>query len=491
MSEPEQSVLDTPAAGGLVIRGGVLRLGSYVAVVGLSVLSAAILTRYLGVGTFGRYTTVISLVSIVTIVTDAGMSSLGTREFAVREGADREALIRDLLGLRVALTTVGVVLATVFVALAGYDEALVAGTVLASMATLALVFQHTLTIPLTADLRLGVLAGLEFARQAMTVVLIVALVLVGAGVTALLGVPLLVYLVLAIVSARLVRGRMSLRFELRPRRWMALLGLTVAFSVATAVGVVYVYTAQILTSFVTTEHQAGLFALSFRVYVTLSTVPGLLVGGALPVLARAARDDRDRLAYALQRIFEVGLILGVASALGTLAGAPFIVKVIGGPKYEGAVEVIQIQGFAMIASFMIGTWGYALLSVKRYGALIAINAAALIVSAGFTTWLASTHGAKGAAIATVCGESTLALGCLLVLVRGHPELRPRPSCVPKVALACAPALALAFVLPIPSVALAVLVLAIYGALILLTRAVPREIIEMLPTRSRRSEPSRA
>lgn len=477
-----KDVLDSSAAGGMVIRGGLARLVSYVAAVGLSVVSAAVLTRYLGVRVFGRYTTVISLVSVVTVVTDAGMSTLGTREYAVKAPAERDTLLRDLLGLRMMLTALGVILATAFVVIAGYSATLIIGTVLASGATLALVYQHTLSIPLAAELRLGTLATLELLRQLLSVVLIVALVLVGAGVAPLLAVSLLVYLILVAITAALVRGRAPLRLELRPRRWMSLLGLTVSFSLATAVGTIYVYAAQILTSLVTSEHQSGLFALSFRVYVALAAVPGLLVGGALPLLARAARDDQARLGYALQRIFEVGLILGTATALGLLAGAPFVAEVVGGPKYAGAAEVIRIQGFGLIASFLIAAWGYALLSIKRYRALIAINGVALLVSCSLTLILASAHGAQGAAVATLCGEASLALGCLLVLARDHPELRPRLGVLPKVALAAAPALALALLLKLPSFPLALLVLAVYGSLVLVTRAVPREVAEVLRAR---------
>ena len=107
----EPDVLDTPAAGRLIIRGGALRFASYLAVVALSVIPVAILTRYLGVVRFGQYATIISLVTVVSVVTDAGMSGLGTREWAVRKGADRDTLMRDLLGLRIALTLAGVVFA--------------------------------------------------------------------------------------------------------------------------------------------------------------------------------------------------------------------------------------------------------------------------------------------------------------------------------------------------------------------------------------------
>lgn len=477
------NVLDTAAAGGLIIRGGVLRFGSYVTVVVLSLIPAVLLTRHLGAEGFGHYTTVISLVSVISLVTDVGMSNLGTREFAVREGSDRDALMRDLLGLRVALTLLGVVLAMLFALGAGYSAPLLAGTLVASLATVVLVLQHTLSIPLAAELRLGTLSLFEVIRQALTVVAIVALLAVGAGIFPLLAVPLAVYLLLVPMTAALVRGQITLRMELRPDHWLALLRPTVSFSLATAVGAIYIYTAQIITSLAASAHQSGLFALSFRVFIVAVSVPGTLVSGAIPLLARAARDDRERLAYALQRIFEVSLILGIAAALGFLAGAPFIVKVVAGPKfseYAGTVPVLRIQGIAMIASFLVAGWGFALLSIKRYRALLVVNAVALLVSCGLTLILATTLGAKGAAIATLCGETTLCAGYLLTLARGHPELRPRLAVVPKVIVATVPAAVLVLVLDLPSLAVTVIALAVYGLLIVLTRATPQEITELIP-----------
>jgi O-antigen/teichoic acid export membrane protein len=489
--EPARDVLDTAAAGGLIIRGGVLRLVSYVAVVLLSLLPAVLLTRHLGAAGFSAYTTVISLVTVVSLVTDVGMSNYGTREFAVLEGSERDTLMRDLLGLRVALTLTGVLGATLFALIAGYDLALLAGTVVAGLSMVALVLQHTLSIPLAAELRLGIISTLEVARQALTVVAIVALVAIGAGVFPLLAVTLVVYMVLVPITAVLVRGRISLRMSLQLSRWAALLRPTIAFSLATAVGALYVYTAQIITSLATTSHQSGEYALAFRVFVITVTIPGLLVGGTVPLLARAARDDRDRLAYALQRIFEVSLILGIAAALGIYAAAPLIIKVVAGPKFAefaGSIPVLRIMGVAMIASFLIAGWGFALLSIRSYKALLLVNGAALLVSCALTPILAATYGAKGGAVATLCGEATLAVGYLVVFALAHPELRPRLAILPKVILAAVPATALALALSLPSLVSTAIVLAAYGLVIVLTRATPSEITELIP-RPRRSRPA--
>lgn len=477
--------LDSTEAGGRILRGGAVRFVVYVLVVLLSVLSAALLTRHLGVSRFGQYTTVLSLVAVVSTVTDAGMSSVGAREFAVREGSERDELMRDLLGLRIVLTSAGVLLTLAFAAAAGYDSALLVGALLASLGTIALVVQHTHTIPITVALRLGTLSALELARQVLSVALIVALVLLGAGVLPLLAVALAVNLVLIAPTARLARNQISLRLGLHPRRWRALLGLTISFSLATAVGTIYVYTAQVLTSLVASGHQSGLFAAAFRIFIVAAAVPGLLVGGALPLLARAARDDRERLSYALARIFDVSLILGVGAAVGLLGGAQFTISVVAGPKYAGAAAVLQILGAAMIASFVLAGWSFALLSLQRYRGLLAANLGALVLSSALTLLLAAHHGAQGAAVATLCSESALAAGLLIALARGNPELRPGGRIVVKVLVAAGPACAVAVLPALPSIARALLALAAYSLLIALTRAVPAEVLELLPLRLRR------
>lgn len=477
-------VLDSAEAGGRIVRGGVLRFGSYVLVVALSVISAALLTRHLGVVRFGQYTTVISLVGVLSAITDAGMSMIGTREFAVREGAERDSLMADLLGLRMVLTSVGLLLVIAFALAAGYDTALFWGAVLASLGTIALVIQHTHTIPISAALRIGTLSALELARQALTVALIVAFVLLGAGVLPLLAVALAVNLALIPPTAALARHQISLRLRLRPRSWLELLRLTVSFSLAGAVGTLYIFTAQILTSLVASLHQSGLFAASFRIFIVIGAVPGLLVGSALPLLARAARDDRERLAYALQRIFEVSLILGVAAAVATLAGAEFAIEVIAGHAYAASTGVLQIQGSALIASFLLAGWSYALLSLKLYRGLLVANLAAFTVSCSLTLLLASSDGATGAAIATLCGEIVLALGSLLVLVRGRRELSPRLGVVLKILPAAVLGTALAVLPDVSSLVRALLALGMYGLVIALTRAVPAEVIELLPARLR-------
>jgi O-antigen/teichoic acid export membrane protein len=457
---------------GLLMRGGLLRAASYLGMIGLSVISVTVLTRYLGVGRFGRYTTVMSLVAGVAAITDAGMSGIGIREYSTLAGEPRDTLMRELLGLRVTLTLIGSALVTAFAVAAGYSFALVIGAAVASLANVALVYQHTLSIPLYAQLRLGLISALDLARQAVWVATIVALSAIGVGVGLLLASPLLSGCAVLAMTAVLVRARPLARASLKPGRWSGLLRATIVFSLASAAGTLYVYAAQVLTSLIATRVQSGLFAASFRVFIVCAGLPGLLAGATLSVLAVAARDDEQQLDSGFQSLFELALVGGVGSALLLHAGARFVVVTIGGGAYQAAAPVLGIQSFALIGSFLVAPASFGLLALRRHRGLLAANAAALVVGIALTLWLASAHGAKGAAIATVCGETTLAVGTVTALGWRRLDLRPTITVAIKVVGAGVCAGAASLIPTMPSVVRLAVALGVYGGLIVFTDALP-------------------
>ena len=473
-------VLDTEEAGGLVVRGAVVRVAGFGAGLAASLVAAILLTRHLGVEQYGRYQIVVSLITVVGAVTDLGMATLGTREYVQRAGPERDALMRTILGMRVGLTAAGVLVAAGVAAAAGYESALIAGTLLFGAGLVLTVFQTTLQIPLGVALRVGTLTALDVARSVLTALGIAGLVLAGAGIVPFLAVPLPVMVALTIGTAALVRGRIPMRPTFRLGEWAKLARIAIVFSLATAVGTIYTYLAQILTEFVTTAEEVGLFAASFRVYIIAAAVPGLLVSTAFPLLSRAAQDNRARLESAIQGLFDGTALLGCAVALGVVVGAPTLIDIVGGSDYEGAAEVLRFHGAAMLASFLLAPLSFALLALHRHRGMLAANAVALLVTTVLVLALGSSDGARGAAIATVIGEVVLLAGYAVALTAGDRELRPSMATTAK-ALACAGLAALVVLVPgLGPLPAAVIAVAAYAVLVLLARAVPADLLVLLP-----------
>jgi O-antigen/teichoic acid export membrane protein len=482
VNEPPADVLDTGRAGGLVMRGAVLRLAGFGIGGLLTAVSAILLTRHLGVARFGQYATIVALAALVVQLTEGGLTSLATRDFALAAPERKAKLIGDRLGLQLVTTLVAMAICGGFAIAAGYGTVRTWGTLAAALGLGLAMLQVTVSVPLIASLRLGATSGLELARQAILVGLTVALVLVGAGLLPFL-VAIIPSSLLALAATwMLSRQEVRVRPAFNPGAWVALARPALVLSLSSGVATIYVFTTQILTSLSANPTQTGLFAASLRVFAVVASIPGLMVTSALPLLARAARDDTDRLEFALQRLFEVALIVGVGVGVVLVAGATPIIDVIAGHRYSGAVGPLRIEGAAVLGTCLTPAWSSGLLALHRHSALLICNLISLAVTAALTLGLAPAIGARGAAVATVVGEWTVAISLLLALVHANRQLAPRAGTIaPRVALAGGAAFAM-MLLPVPDVVQLALAIAVYSAMIVILRALPRELLELLPAR---------
>ncbi|HEU4974709.1 MAG TPA: oligosaccharide flippase family protein [Baekduia sp.] len=478
----ESDVLDSREAGGRIIRGGGLRVASYVAGILIGLISAPLLVRHLSVADYGLYATVSSIVVVVMGITEGGLGNVAIREYATADGAERRRILDSLLGLRVALAALGAVAAIAFTLIASYPAAVTIGVAIAGLSLFFGAWQATLIVALQAELRLGSLAGIDFARQVATTVLVVVLVVAGVGLIPFFTVPATGAAVLLLVTIRAAGGAMSLRPRMHVERWKHLLRQTAVYAVATALGVLYFQIAIIATSLLSTHEQAGYYGASFRIIDIANGVPWLLASSAFPLLARSAHNDADRLRYATGRLFETAAVTGGAFCVAIAVGAPFALQVVGGDKLDPAIPTLRLLAAGVPFTFLVATWAFTLLSLHRHRSLLAANGLAVVTALVLSAVLVGSNGARGAAITTVALEAVLATAYGVALTRARPDLRPPLVRAVRVLAALGGALATGFLLPVGVVPATFAALAVYGVLALVLRAVPPEIAEALRAR---------
>lgn len=476
-------VLSTPEAGALVIRGGALRGGGYVVGILFGAATSVFLLRGLHPEGFGRYATVAALLGIVSIVTDAGLTAVGARELALRpRGEQRVELLGTLLGLRIVLTAVGVAMAVVFALVAGYDQTMVWGTLLAGVGVLFVNTQSTSMMPLTVELRLGAVTTFEVLRQALTLIGIAALALAGSTLLPYFAVQAAVGAAMLVLTPRVVGGVRMLRPRLARRDAAQLLKEALPLAVAIAMNVIYLRLLVIIVSLTESPQETGLYATSFRVFEMLIGIPGLVLAVALPVLALAGAYDLERLRYSLQRMTEIAAVFSLGLALATFALAEPVIRLLFGRSYHGAAPILRIQAWALVPLFIGQVAVLALISLRRQRALAAANAfsLALVVLLGLT--LTPAFAGRGAATAGVIAENALAITLFVLLRRAEPSVMPRFAFVwrPLVALAAGAA-----VLAIPRIddwLRGGLVVCAFALTAVTVRAVPYEVLEALRRR---------
>jgi O-antigen/teichoic acid export membrane protein len=484
---PDTDVLDTAEAGPRVIRGGILRSVAYVAGLLLSLAAVPFMIRHLGAADYGRFATVSAVIFIVSGLTEAGLTSIGVREYTLLESGERKRLIEVLCGLRIVVTLVTVAAAAAIMAVAGADPVVVAGIGVAGLGLLLTVLQQTYAIPLSVSLRLGWLSALEMVKQLALVAGILALVIMGASLFPFFwtlvvssGLALVATLVLVRSEVRLVPA-----FALQDCR--RLLQDALPYAAATAVGVIYFREALVLTSFLASEDETGYFSAAFRIVEVLTILPWLIVTTAFPILARAARDDRERLAYSIQRLFDAGVTLGAFLTVITAMGAKVAIDVIAGADFGPSVEVLRLQALSLIPSFLVATWAFALLSLRRHRSLLIANALAVVVATVGTFALVPPLGANGAAIATVAAEAALAATYLVFLVRSASDLRPGLALAWRSLTAAAIAGFAGVMVPVSDVAATVVAAGVFAAALAALGGIPWDVVDALRRRGTLAE----
>lgn len=474
-------LLSSAEAGNTAVRGGAIRVGSFAAGSLVSIVGGALLFRHLGVVDAGRYTTALSLAAVVAGLTDLGLTAIGVRELATLEGERRARLARNLLGIRLVLTTIGVAIVTAF-AFVTYGSTLGSGVLVAGAGVLVASIQSTYSVPLMAELRLGWVSALDLVRQLASVALIVAFVLLGAELLAFLAVPLVAALAILVPTALLVRGSIPLRPAFALTEWRALVAPVLTYSLAVAAAALAFRVAIVLVSVLAGDEELGYFSLSFRIVEVLLLIPGLLIGAAFPIFARAARDDPLRLGYAVSRVFEVSLIAGVWIALTLGVGAPLAVRIMGGEAFDPAAPVLAIQAVGLGASFVGAVWGYGLLSLRQHRTILILNVSVLVALAAAVSVLAPIDGARGASIAIAGVEVVAAIVGAMLLIRGRPHLRPGLSILPKVGAAVLLGACPLLVPDLHDAWRVLLATILYGAALLALKAFPSELMVLLPRR---------
>lgn len=475
--------LDSPEAGARFIRGGLVRLLTFGAGVLFSLGSVPLVTRHLGPTGYGYFGTISAMVFIIGGFTEGGLTTLAIREYTNSPPSERTALLRNLIGLRVTATAIAVLCVALITAISGSPRQIPLGVLLAGAGLTVTIVGENLTIPLFVDLRITTSALLDLLRQAVLAGSYVGLVLIGSGLLPFLGATLLSGAVLLGATASVLGNEAVRRPAFDLAVWRRLLRQTLPYAVAAAVGVIYFREALVLIEYLSTTRQAGYYAAAFRIVEVLATLPWIVISASFPIFARAARDDPARLRYGLQRLFEVAALMGVWMSLCVLVAAHLGIEVVAGSRYGPAVGVLEIQGVAVLTSFMVATFGFALLSLRLYRALLWCNAAAVTTATILSVSLIPTGGARGAAIAATGAEAILAAAYAVSIARHDRSLRVSLRVLPRVAVAAGAAVAAAYAVSSFGIVRLVVVTGVYFAIALLLRAVPFELWNALLRRT--------
>lgn len=402
------------------------------AAVACGIVGTIVAARVLGLDEFGVFATALAIVGFFQVLLDLtveeSLTKYGFRYVAGEDWGRLRRLFRQALVLKVVGGVVATVLIVIFAPFAeevfgneGLDQALLAASLLPLVQSSENVGATALLVHSRYDLRAVYQAG----SAALRLLAIVAFAHV--GVTEVL-VAIVVAQLISTIAITLVGVSALRRFPSAPAKELGedvpeIRSFVVQSSLATGVISLRTTLVPVVLGVVSGTTQVALF----RIAQTPQT--GLAAASSparLMLMTEQTRDwergERARILAGVRSYSKwAGGLMVIAVPVFFLA-MPWLVRVVFGSEYTGAVTAARIVLLAAAVNFMVG-WTKSLpVTIGRPRLRIVTHGLEALVAIPLVVLLGAQWGATGAAVAVLVATLVFTAAWLVVLLRLHDEV---------------------------------------------------------------------
>ena len=406
------------AEGGALAQGSLARVargvaGNFASLAGgklaaqlLGFLTNAYLARRIAPSGFGAVALAQAAMTYLTILADAGLSTIAVREGSQNPGRLAE-VIRAISGLRLLLAGAGVAAGLVCAEFLPYSES--------SRQILRI---YALSLPLTAlsvDWAFRALQKMKYnalvqaAGAAVTLGLTLAWIRgpdhavrapVVAAASAAFGV--------ALAAGLLKRCGYSLGVRFDRGQFRSYLGEALPLCASSLAITLYIQINYFIVGRVCGESELGIYAAAARVATVLSAAHWLYYAAMAPAfLGLYGRSDEMARRFFRQSV-RMTSILGFGLIAAGYCAAPLLVRVVFGEAYQGAAPVLRVMVVSAGIVAVAHNWAQLAIAARRERSILKATAAGGVVNLVLCPLLAMAAGPAGAAASTLAAEVAVA-----------------------------------------------------------------------------------
>lgn len=399
----------------VVFNTGIQLAGRTVSIV-LSLVSFAIVTRYLGVAGFGAYSLVLTFLMLAVSIADLGMTPIGVRELA-RRSADAERLLGNLLGLRV-LAAGGAALALFALSpLVQYETRVQQGLRLAALAAVALVLVGVPAIIFQSRLRLELAMLVEIVMSATTLIFVILVTAADMGFSAVVLATVGGSTLAAVTAYALARRLAPLRPRFERSELSKLTKASLPVGLFMLLGIVHFKIDTVLLSILKPLSDVGTYSVAYRFLEQVLFIPSFFVAAVFPIIASYRATGDPLLKLAIDKSFAFLVIVALPVAAASFVLAPDIIHLIAGDEFEAAVTPLRILVFASIFFFTNALFSSLLVIYELERQMVVLAASVVVGNVALNLVLIPQFSYTGAAVATVITEACGGIAMMIWAMR--------------------------------------------------------------------------
>lgn len=443
----------------------------------VGLLTVVALTRHLGPTEFGYYRTVLTYSAFAAVLADSGLYMVTLRQMSDGAG-DAGRVLGNALPLRI-VSTGSVLLAAAAVAwLTPYDPPVKWGTLIGAAIYTCLQTSDFLIAAFQSALKQARNAIAEVTGAVVTLIAVSALALTHVGALPMLGATLLGAAAALGISIRLARRLMTLRlrFELPLWRQFLISGLPLAGS--QILGMAMLRGDSLLLSLFQPAAAVGLYGVPAKLFEITTSVPYILAGLMMPALTASAQRDGAEFSRQLGNTLDAAAVYGVGIVIAFAPFAGRLLALIAGERFVAGAPALMVISFAIALAGLTHVLRFTLVACGRPRRVLIADAFACTCAFVAYFGLIPRFSLLGAAAGTVVAELTALVAMSIALTRAGRRLPSLANPAKAVVAGVLAVLAMRYLAAVGTPWLLALTAggALYLALLMLTHAIPRQLL---------------
>ncbi|HEY7890020.1 MAG TPA: flippase [Steroidobacteraceae bacterium] len=456
------------------------------AVVGL--LTIVALTRHLGPTEYGYYRTVLTYSAFAAVLADSGLYMVTLREMA-RGGVDARRVLGNALPLRVVSTGIVLLAGAAAAWLTPYDTIVKWGMLIGAAIYTCLQTSDLLIAAFQSVLKQARNAVAEVTGAVVTLAAVAALSLTHVGALPMLGATLLGAAVAVWISMRLVRRLVVFRvsFDLPLWRHYLIVGLPLAGS--QILGMAMLRGDSLLLSLFQPAAAVGLYGVPSKLFEVTTSVPYILSGLMMPALTASAASDPAEFSRQLGHTLDMAAVYGVGIVIAFAPFAGRLLALISGEQFAAGAPALVVIAFAIAFAGLTHVLRFTLVACGKPRLVLIADAVACACAFAAYFGLIPRFSLLGAAAGTVVAETTALIAMIIALQRAGRRLPSLANPAKAVLAGGLAVVAMKYLAAFGTQWLLALAAggALYLAVLALTRAIPREVLQVILGSARKTK----
>lgn len=398
-------------------------VGQFLVLAG-GLFAVAVTTRYLGLRDYGSLVTALVFISLFSLMTDFGVTTIGARELARRPGEARSILSSlGIVTTAVSVLTVVLALAAAFLIYSSPGDGKIRLAIVVLLPQLLLTgFLTTAQSYLISEQKIYLASLARVVARILTLGLVLIVAWADFGYLAMV-VAYLSYPVAAILGTFAVaKPGMTPWRTFDSGVAFGILRASAPLGGVIVVNYLYFRLDLFLLSVLATRADVARYGVAYKVVEALVPLPSYLMLTLLPDIAREPPFS-ERLSRLVQNAFAAMQFIAIPLIALSFYSAQ-IMAFIGGSEYASAGFALQILLISVAVGFLQQVFSYTLVARDKQAQTLFVLSSVLVLNLVLNLILIPPFGIDGAAFATLVSESASLAGMAYAYGRIGPLPRP-------------------------------------------------------------------